>query len=123
MNVQALFRHNLERLDEQIDELEEELSTKLAGDLSRGDRLSLNQYRKQREILGALFAATNEIDPAITYCRTHLIAAEQRHRRLIASGHAHDPSHADEWWDAETELAYLTECLEKLEAARDKDRH
>lgn len=120
MNVQELFRHDLERLDQQIDDIEGELSTKLAGDLSRGNRLSLNQYRKQRELLGGLFAATNEIDAAITYCRTHLIAAEERHRRLIASGHAHDPSHADEWWDAETELAYLTECLQKLEAARSK---
>ncbi len=118
MNAQDLFQHALNRLDEQITHLESELAGKLAGDISRGNQLSLNQYRKQREILSALLENATDLDSAIAYSRAHLIAAEEHHRRLIASGHAHDPSHADQWWDAETELAYLTECLEKLEAAR-----
>ncbi len=120
MNAQDLFQHDLNHLDDQIAKLEGDLAGKLAGDISRGNQLSLNQYHKQRDILGALLENATDLDSAIAYCRAHLIAAEEHHRRLIASGHAHDPSHADQWWDAETELAYLTECLEKLEAARAK---
>ncbi len=120
MNAQDIFSHDLNRLDDQIGKLEDELAGKVAGDISRGNRLTLNQYHKQHDILSALLDNATDLDSAIAYCRAHLIAAEERHRRLIASGHAHDPSHADQWWDAETELAYLTECLEKLEAARAK---